>query len=71
MELCKEYKVEEIAFSLQVVEMPSASSFQPYLTKEIIQNNPQRPHQATTTINQAKKGQQNDALLFSCHITIF
>ena len=57
MEVRKENKIEEIAFALQVVEMLSASSFQPYLTKEIIQNNPQRPHQATTTINQAKKGQ--------------
>ena len=57
MEVRKENKIEEIAFALQVVEMLSASSVQPYLTKEIIQNNPQRPHQATTTINQAKKGQ--------------
>ena len=57
MEVRKGNKIEEIAFAVQVVEMLSASSFQPYLTKEIIQNNPQRPHQATTTINQAKKGQ--------------
>ena len=57
MEVRKQNKIEEIKSVLQVVEILSAGSFQPYLTKEIIQNNPQRPHQATTTINQAKKGQ--------------